>query len=115
MLGIIAIILGLLFKGQNVAFMVGLAFAIAASANFPSLLLSIVWRDFSTRGAVWSIITGSTLSVVLIPFGNFNHIKSYSMGGFISSQYGDLSFEKSCSNITAGLFSCRLSGIQTKP
>ncbi len=66
MLGIIAIILGLLFKGQNVAFMVGLAFAIAASANFPSLLLSIVWRNFSTRGAVWSIITGSTLSVVLI-------------------------------------------------
>jgi cation/acetate symporter len=66
MLGIIAIILGLLFKGQNVAFMVGLAFAIAASANFPSLLLSIVWRDFSTRGAVWSIITGSTLSVILI-------------------------------------------------
>jgi cation/acetate symporter len=65
-LGIIAIILGLLFKGQNVAFMVGLAFAIAASANFPSLLLSIVWRDFSTRGAVWSIITGSTLSVILI-------------------------------------------------
>lgn len=65
-LGIIAIILGLLFKGQNVAFMVGLAFAIAASANFPSLLLSIVWRDFSTHGAVWSIITGSTLSVILI-------------------------------------------------
>jgi cation/acetate symporter len=46
--------------------MVGLAFAIAASANFPSLLLSIVWRDFSTRGAVWSIITGSALSVILI-------------------------------------------------
>jgi cation/acetate symporter len=66
MLGILAIILGLLFKGQNVAFMVGLAFAIAASANFPSLLLSIVWRNFSTRGAVWSIITGATLSVILI-------------------------------------------------
>jgi cation/acetate symporter len=66
LLGIIAIILGLAFKGQNVAFMVGLAFAIAASANFPSLLLSIVWRDFSTRGAVWSIITGSALSVILI-------------------------------------------------
>lgn len=65
-LGVIAIILGLLFKGQNVAFMVGLAFAIAASANFPSLLLSIVWRNFTTRGAVWSIVTGSTLSVVLI-------------------------------------------------
>lgn len=65
-LGIVAIILGLLFKGQNVAFMVGLAFAIAASANFPSLLLSITWRNFTTRGAVWSIVTGSVLSLVLI-------------------------------------------------
>ena len=65
-LGIIAVILGLIFKGQNVAFMVGLAFAIAASANFPSLLLSIVWRKFNTQGAVWSIITGSVLSVLLI-------------------------------------------------
>jgi cation/acetate symporter len=65
-LGIIAIILGLLFKSQNVAFMVGLAFAIAASANFPSLLLSIIWRNFTTRGAVWSIVTGSVLAVVLI-------------------------------------------------
>jgi cation/acetate symporter len=65
-LGIIAIILGLVFKGQNVAFMVGLAFAIAASANFPALLLSITWRKFTTRGAVFSIITGVTTSVVLI-------------------------------------------------
>ena len=43
---------GILFKGQNVAFMVGLAFAVAASANFPPLLLSIVWRRFNTAGAV---------------------------------------------------------------
>lgn len=66
LLGIVAIGLGLIFKGQNVAFMVGLAFAIAASANFPSLLMSIVWRNFNTRGAVWSIVTGSVLAVVLI-------------------------------------------------
>ena len=52
LLGILAILLGILFKGQNVAFMVGLAFAIAASANFPALLLSIFWRRFTTRGAV---------------------------------------------------------------
>ena len=50
------------FKGQNVAFMVGLAFAIACSANFPPLLLSIVWRRFNTAGAVGSIVTGATLS-----------------------------------------------------
>ena len=65
-LGVVAVVLGLVFKGQNVAFMVGLAFAIAASANFPALLMSIMWRKFSTLGAVFSIVTGTTLAVVLI-------------------------------------------------
>ncbi|MDQ7833998.1 MAG: cation acetate symporter [Humidesulfovibrio sp.] len=65
-LGVLAVVLGLVFKGQNVAFMVGLAFAIAASANFPALLMSIMWRKFSTLGAVFSIVTGTTLAVVLI-------------------------------------------------
>ncbi len=65
-LGIFAILLGIAFKGENVAFMVGLAFAIAASANFPALLMSIFWKKFTTQGAVWSIYTGLTLSVVLI-------------------------------------------------
>lgn len=65
-LGIVAMLLGVAFKGQNVAFMVGLAFAIAASANLPALLLSIMWRGCSTTGAVWSIVTGATLAVVLI-------------------------------------------------
>ena len=58
--------LGILFKGQNVAFMVGLAFAVAASGNFPALLLSIVWARFNTAGAVWSIMTGALLAVILI-------------------------------------------------
>jgi cation/acetate symporter len=64
--GLLAVLLGMLFKGQNVAFMVGLAFAVACSANFPSLLLSIVWRRFTTAGAVSSILTGAFLSVLLI-------------------------------------------------
>ncbi|HEV8630581.1 MAG TPA: sodium/solute symporter [Thermoanaerobaculia bacterium] len=64
--GVLAVLLGMLFKGQNVAFMVGLAFAIACSANFPALLLSIVWRRFTTRGAVASILTGAVLTVTLI-------------------------------------------------
>ncbi|HEY9420667.1 MAG TPA: sodium/solute symporter [Thermoanaerobaculia bacterium] len=64
--GILAVLLGVLFKGQNVAFMVGLAFAVACSANFPALLLSIVWRRFTTAGAVASILTGAFLSVLLI-------------------------------------------------
>ncbi len=64
--GLVAVVLGIVFKGQNVAFMVGLAFAIACSANFPPLLLSIVWRRFNTAGAVSSILAGSLLSVLLI-------------------------------------------------
>jgi cation/acetate symporter len=64
--GIVAILLGMAFKGQNVAYMVGLAFAIACSANFPALLMSIIWRGFTTKGAVASILTGSILTVILI-------------------------------------------------
>ena len=64
--GAMAVVLGILFKGQNVAFMVGLAFAVACSANFPPLLLSIVWRRFTTAGAVCSILSGALLSVLLI-------------------------------------------------
>ena len=65
-LAVVAIALGVLFHGQNVAFMVGLAFSIAASANFPALLLSMTWARFTTRGAVASMLTGTISSVVLI-------------------------------------------------
>jgi cation/acetate symporter len=65
-LGICAILLGILFKGQNVAFLVGLTFAIAASANFPALLMSIMWKKFTTYGAVTSIYTGLIVAVVLL-------------------------------------------------
>ena len=64
-LGILAILLGILLKGQNVAFLVGLAFALAASANFPSLVLSILWKRFTTRGAVASTWTGIVVWLVL--------------------------------------------------
>src|SRR5262249_56107982 len=65
-LGIVAILLGITFKGQNVAFMVGLAFAIAASANFPALVLSIFWRRCTTAGAVASMIAGTLGTLLLI-------------------------------------------------
>jgi cation/acetate symporter len=65
-LGIIAIALGITFQKQNVAFMVGLAFAVAASANFPALFLSMFWRRFSTAGAVASILCGTIGAVALI-------------------------------------------------
>jgi cation/acetate symporter len=64
-LGIVAIILGVLFEKINVAFMVGLAFAVAASANFPVLLLSMLWRGLTTRGAFTGGFVGLTLAVVL--------------------------------------------------
>ncbi len=67
-LGVMAILLGIVFENQNVAFMVGLAFAIAASANFPVLVLSISWRGCTTRGATIGGFLGlasATLWVVL--------------------------------------------------
>ncbi len=66
LLGVLAMVLGILFKGQNVAYMVGLAFAIAASANFPALLLSMLWRRFTTNGAVASMLVGTFSSLILI-------------------------------------------------
>ncbi|MFN3484898.1 MAG: sodium:solute symporter family transporter, partial [Planctomycetota bacterium] len=92
-LGILAILLGILFKGQNVAFMVGLAFAIAASANFPALLLSITWKRFTTRGAVASMVIGlgtATVLIVLSPtvwvdvLGNREPIFPYKSPGLFS-------------------------------
>lgn len=65
-LAIVAIVLGIAFKGQNVAFMVGLAFAIAASANFPALVLSVFWRRTSTAGAASSMVVGTVATLVLI-------------------------------------------------
>jgi cation/acetate symporter len=66
LLGVLAIVLGIVFQGQNVAFMVGLAFAIAASANFPALVLSMFWRGFTTRGAQASMLVGTGSALLLI-------------------------------------------------
>ena len=69
-LGIAAIALGILFEKQNIAFMVGLAFAIAASANFPVLFFSMFWKKLSTRGAViggWVGLISAVTMVILGP------------------------------------------------
>ena len=63
-LGVLAIILGIIFENQNVAFMVGLAFAIAASCNFPVLVLSIFWRGLTTRGALIGGFLGLVSAIV---------------------------------------------------
>ncbi|WP_121628235.1 cation acetate symporter [Poseidonibacter antarcticus] len=68
-IGIVGVILGIAFEQQNIAFMVGLAFAIAASANFPILFLSIYWSKLTTRGAFIGGIMGLTTAVVLVIIG----------------------------------------------
>ena len=65
-LGIVSIVLGILAMSQNVAFLVSLAFAIAASANLPTILFSLYWKRFNTTGAVVSIYTGLISALVLI-------------------------------------------------
>ena len=65
-LAIFAMILGVLFEKQNVAFMVGLAFSVAACANFPVLVLSMFWRGLTTRGAVIGGVVGLVTAVTLI-------------------------------------------------
>ncbi|WP_066530325.1 solute symporter family protein [Corynebacterium bouchesdurhonense] len=67
-LGIVSIILGILAMNQNVAFLVSLAFAIAASANLPTILYSLYWKRFNTTGAVASIYTGLISALLLIIF-----------------------------------------------
>ena len=57
-IGIVAILGGILANGQNIAFLVALAFAVAASANLPTILYSLFWKRFNTRGALWSIYGG---------------------------------------------------------
>ena len=66
LIGILAIILGISFEGQNVAFMVGLAFAVAASANFPVLILSIMWERLTTKGAFIGGFLGLSSSILLV-------------------------------------------------
>ena len=66
LLGVVAVVLGIVLQGQNVAFMVGLAFAVAASGNFPALLLTLYWRRMTTWGAVTAIIVGTVSALVLI-------------------------------------------------
>lgn len=67
-IGAVAIIGGIGVQGQNIAFLVALAFAVAASANLPTIIYSLFWKRFTTRGAVWSIYGGLGSAMLLIAF-----------------------------------------------
>lgn len=67
-IGIVSIVLGIGAMGQNIAFLVALAFAVAASANLPTIIYSLFWRRFNTRGALFSIYGGLLSTLVLIFF-----------------------------------------------
>ncbi|MGW4477077.1 solute symporter family protein [Rhodococcus triatomae] len=84
-IGVAAIVLGILAMGQNIAFLVALAFAVAASANLPTLLYSLFWKNFNTTGALWSIYGGLISCLVLIVF-------SPAVSGATSSMFPDSDF-----------------------
>ena len=65
-IGLLAIAGGIFANGQNVAFLVALAFAVAASANLPTILYSLFWRRFTTQGALWSMYGGLSAAIILI-------------------------------------------------
>lgn len=65
-IGLLAIVGGIFANGQNVAFLVALAFAVAASANLPTILYSLFWRRFTTQGALWSMYGGLSAAMILI-------------------------------------------------
>ncbi|MBH0023519.1 cation acetate symporter [Salinibacterium sp. SWN248] len=67
-IGVLAVAGGIGVQGQNIAFLVALAFAVAASANLPTILYSLYWKRFNTRGAVWSMVGGLSAAVLLIVF-----------------------------------------------
>jgi cation/acetate symporter len=67
-IGVLAILGGIFANGQNVAFLVALAFAVAASANLPTIVYSLFWKKFTTQGAVWSMYGGLAAAILLITF-----------------------------------------------
>ncbi|RAX53927.1 cation acetate symporter [Helicobacter sp. 10-6591] len=76
-IGLLAIVLGIIFENQNVAFTVGLAFAIAASVNFPILLLSIYWKNLTTKGAFWGGLIGLIAVVTMVLLSPSIWVKSF--------------------------------------
>ncbi|MEU4684491.1 solute symporter family protein [Streptomyces xinghaiensis] len=86
-----AIFLGVFARDLNVAFLVALAFAVAASANLPTILYSLFWKRFTTQGALWSIYGGLASSVLLVVFSPVVSGKESSMFSGVDFQWFPLS------------------------
>jgi cation/acetate symporter len=85
-IGLVSIVLGIRAMGQNIAFLVALAFAVAASANLPTLLYSLFWKKFNTTGALFSIYGGLISCLLLIVF-------SPAVSGKASSMFPNADFD----------------------
>jgi cation/acetate symporter len=85
-IGVVAIVLGIMAMGQNIAFLVALAFAVAASANLPTLLFSLFWKKFNTTGALYSIYGGLLTCIALI-------VISPAVSGKPTSMFPDADFD----------------------
>src|SRR5262249_42606816 len=79
-IGIVAICLGYIFENQNVAFMVGLAFAVAASCNFPVLLMSVFWKGTTTRGVLVGGFLGLVSAIIMVVFSPAVWVKPFCLG-----------------------------------
>jgi cation/acetate symporter len=91
-IGIVAILGGILANGQNIAFLVALAFAVAASANLPTILYSLFWKRFNTAGALWSIYGGLAITVLLIVFSPVVSGKKDANGNLTASMIQGVDF-----------------------
>jgi len=91
-IGIVAILGGILANGQNIAFLVALAFAVAASANLPTILYSLFWKRFNTSGALWSIYGGLVISIGLIIFSPVVSGKKDANGNLTASMIQGVDF-----------------------
>ena len=106
-LGIVAIVLGVVFEKINVAFMVGLAFAVAASANFPVLLLAIMWKGLTTRGAVIGGFVGliSSLALTIVSPGVWEAVLGHPKGSALFPYVSPAIFTIPLSFLCCWLFS----------
>jgi cation/acetate symporter len=91
-IGIVAILGGILANGQNIAFLVALAFAVAASANLPTILYSLFWKRFNTSGALWSIYGGLAITILLIVFSPVVSGKKDANGNLTASMIQGVDF-----------------------